>query len=354
MREIRVNSTQHSWAYEMPAAIGTAFDLAVSEAWRFMGRTAPNPAVGCVLLDAHGEVLVIAAHHRAGAAHAERLAVEQAHQMGVVERIHTAVVTLEPCNHTGRTPPCTQALLSTPVKTVWIGCADSNPHVQGGGAAFLAERGLAVHWLAQCTNAQAVVNRCRALLAPFASKVVRGRPWITVKQALDSNGSMLPPAGRTTFTSPESLRFAHALRRVTDGVITATGTARADQPDLTVRHVEDHPERRRLLVVCGQQANVPAGWLAGRERVFDVRFCPDCAALPDLLAQTEALWLLVEAGPTLLETLRRNALWDDWLTIRQDAQGQDHFSVSTRQDVTPLSLFAEWSRCTQEAACSLV
>lgn len=113
----------------MPEHVGAAFDMAVSEAWRFAGQTAPNPAVGCVLLDARGEVLVIAAHHKAGALHAERLAVEQAHALGVVERIHTAVVTLEPCNHTGRTPPCTEALLSTPVQTVWIGCADPNPHV---------------------------------------------------------------------------------------------------------------------------------------------------------------------------------------------------------------------------------
>lgn len=88
----------------MPERIGAAFHLAVAEAWSFVGRTAPNPPVGCVLLDAQGDVLVVAAHHQAGTAHAERLAVEQARALGVVERIDTAVVTLEPCNHTGRTP----------------------------------------------------------------------------------------------------------------------------------------------------------------------------------------------------------------------------------------------------------
>ena len=98
----------------MPEHVGAAFDMAVSEAWRFAGQTAPNPAVGCVLLDARGEVLVIAAHHKAGALHAERLAVSQAPALGASARIHTAVVPLDPCTRTGRPPPPTEALVSTP------------------------------------------------------------------------------------------------------------------------------------------------------------------------------------------------------------------------------------------------
>ncbi|WP_415491341.1 bifunctional diaminohydroxyphosphoribosylaminopyrimidine deaminase/5-amino-6-(5-phosphoribosylamino)uracil reductase RibD [Acetobacter sp.] len=346
-----MNNVQHSFAYDMPHGIGAAFALAVSEAWRFAGQTAPNPPVGCVLLDAQGVVLVIAAHHRAGEWHAERLAVEQARALGVVDRIHTAVVTLEPCNHTGRTPPCTEALLSTPVQTIWVGCADPNTHVQGGGGAHLQAAGRDVRWLARSANGAEALAQCRALIAPFASKVAKGRPWITVKQALDSRGSMIPPAGRTTFTTPASLRFAHALRRVTDGVITATGTVRADRPGLGVRHVEDHPARRRLLVICGQETNTPADWLDSAQQRFDVRFCPDCTDLAPLLAGTDALWLLVEAGPTLLAALRAQGLWDDWLTIRHDTDGQDHLSVMTRHDTTPLSLFAEWAHCTQEHVC---
>ncbi|WP_087651891.1 MULTISPECIES: bifunctional diaminohydroxyphosphoribosylaminopyrimidine deaminase/5-amino-6-(5-phosphoribosylamino)uracil reductase RibD [Acetobacter] len=335
----------------MPERIGAAFNLAVAEAWSFVGRTAPNPPVGCVLLDAQGDVLVVAAHHQAGTAHAERLAVEQARALGLVERIDTAVVTLEPCNHTGRTPPCTEALLSTPVKTVWIGCADPNPHVQGGGAARLEHEGITVNRLWQCMNAAATYARCRALLAPFAMRMTHGRPWVTVKQALDSKGSMVPPKGQKTFTTPASLRLAHTLRRVTDGIVTATGTVLADRPTLTVRHVEDHPERRRLLVVCGQEQHAPTEWLASVSATFDVRFCPDIAQLPDILAQSDALWVLVEAGPTLLEALKTHNLWDDWLTIRQDASGQDHLAVSTQHDVTPLSLFPEWVRCAQEQVC---
>lgn len=332
----------------LPDCVAQAFEAALAEAWRFVGQTAPNPAVGCTLLDANGVVLSVAAHHRAGQLHAERLALEQAKQTGVFERVHTAVVTLEPCNHTGRTRPCTEALLESPVKTVWIGCPDPNLHVAGGGAAALTEAGVTVSWLAASPNGAALAARCQALLAPFAMRMAQGRPWITVKQALDQHNSMVPPAGQTTFTTPESLRFAHALRRATDLVITGMGTVLADNPSFTVRHVPDHTDRRRTLVVCGQEAHVPLRWRERAHRHFDVKFCPDIQELPALLAETLALWAMVEAGPTLLAALRAQSLWDDWLTIRQDAHGADHFSISTRHATTPLALFPEWARCAEE------
>ena len=335
----------------VPEQIGQAFRTAVAEASRFIGQTAPNPAVGCVLLDAEGEVLSAAAHHKAGGLHAERLALEQAKQAGVFDRVRTAVVTLEPCNHIGRTRPCTEALLESPVKTVWIGSEDPNPTVAGGGGARLTEAGVTVHWLEESTNGAALFALCKALLAPFACKMTEGRPWITVKQAVNSAGTMVPPEGQTTFTAPESLKFAHVLRRATDGVVTGTGTVMADNPAFTVRHVPDHADRRRLLVVCGQKAHTPEDWLAERQKQFDVLFCRSCADLPALLAKTDALWVLVEAGPTLLAALKELNLWDDWLTIRQNAAGVDHYTVSTRHDVTPLALFPEWARCTQEQAC---
>ena len=335
----------------MPNCVTQAFQAAIAEAWRFVGQTAPNPAVGCTLLDEAGEVLVVAAHHRAGQLHAERLALEQAKQAGVFGRVHTAVVTLEPCNHTGRTRPCTEALLESPVKIVWIGCPDPNPNVAGGGAACLTDAGVSVRWLTQAPNGTDLAARCRALLAPFAMCMTQGRPWITVKQALDQHGSMVPPAGQTTFTTLASLHFAHALRRATDLVITGTGTVVADNPTFTVRHVEDHAERRRTLVVCGQSAHLPEHWLEQARCRFDVKVCPDVRELSAVLAETPALWAMVEAGPTLLAALREQNLWDDWLTIRQDASGTDHFSVTTRHTTTPLALFPEWAQCAEESPC---
>jgi hypothetical protein len=142
-----------------------------------------------------------------------------------------------------------------------------------------------------------------------------------------------------------------AAARATDGIVTGTGTVTADNPSFTVRHVADHADRRRVLVVCGQQANTPEAWLAARQQQFDVLFCRNCSDLPALLGKTDALWVLVEAGPTLLAALKEMNLWDDWLTIRQNAAEVDHYTVSTRHDVTPLALFPEWARCTQEQAC---
>ena len=117
--------TKERASLNTPADILPAMTLALLEAPKFEGATAPNPPVGCVLLDRDGNVLSIAAHQKAGALHAEALAIKQCDDPA---RIHTVVVTLEPCNHTGRTGPCTEAILATPARQVWIGMADPNPH----------------------------------------------------------------------------------------------------------------------------------------------------------------------------------------------------------------------------------
>ncbi|MBO6043890.1 MAG: bifunctional diaminohydroxyphosphoribosylaminopyrimidine deaminase/5-amino-6-(5-phosphoribosylamino)uracil reductase RibD [Acetobacter sp.] len=344
-------------------AIEQAFRHAVSEAYCFVGQTAPNPAVGCALLDHQGRLLVVAAHHRAGEFHAERLAVERARALGLVEKIHTVVVTLEPCNHTGRTPPCTEILLTTPVQVLWIGCRDPNPFVKGKGAARLEAAGCAVYWLEHSRNGGEVLSLCQALIAPFVWRMLHRRPWITVKQALNRRGDMRPPAGQKTFTSRESLCFAHRLRRVTDGIITATGTVCTDKPDLTVRYVSDHVARKRTLVVCGQEKNIPAEWLCIMRERFVVSLCTDYHNLPQLLSQMSTLWMLVEAGPTLLKVLHDVGLWDDWLTIshRQSEENceenksayhqPDQWYVTRQHDITPISLLPEWAQCQQEQAC---
>ena len=104
---------------DVAIAAGMKAALAAARLWE--GATAPNPPVGCALLDASGAIITTAAHHGAGQLHAEALAIKQAREAGQAERIHTVVVTLEPCNHHGRTPPCTEAILSTPAKRVVIG-----------------------------------------------------------------------------------------------------------------------------------------------------------------------------------------------------------------------------------------
>ncbi|GAB6967289.1 bifunctional diaminohydroxyphosphoribosylaminopyrimidine deaminase/5-amino-6-(5-phosphoribosylamino)uracil reductase RibD [Komagataeibacter kakiaceti JCM 25156] len=331
---------------DMPEAVRRAFYAAVDEAARHVGATAPNPPVGCALLDRDGVILAVGGHHRAGTPHAEIQAINQCRERGLLDRAHTAVVTLEPCNHTGRTGPCAQALLATPVREVWIGVRDPNPHVEGGGAGYLRQHGCAVHVL-EPTGVQAgVLAMCRSLLAPFTHFMRTGQPWITVKQALDASGSMVPPAGRTTFTSDASLDLAHRLRRATDAVITTGGTIRADSPALNVRRVPDHPGRAaRILAICTRGGEVDEAYLlAARGRGFDVRLCTDIAALPDMLGQAGVTWAMVEAGPGLLAEIRTRNLWHDWLTITAGDGGGDHLDVRVRAgDVTPLRLFPEFA-----------
>ncbi len=174
----------------LPDRVLTAMAQAVVAAEVYRGGTAPNPPVGCALLDRHGTLLVVAAHRRAGTAHAEAEAIARCRDGGMVDQIETVVVTLEPCNHWGRTPPCTEAILSTPARTVVIGASDPNRHVEGGGAERLLKAGLRMEWLRSVPGpeAEALSARCIELIAPFTKKVVTGRPWVTVKQALDASG----------------------------------------------------------------------------------------------------------------------------------------------------------------------
>ena len=335
--------TPHSGP-DMPAAIAHAFRAAVDEAARHVGATAPNPPVGCALLDAAGTILAVGGHHRAGTPHAEIQAISQCRERGLLDRAHTAVVTLEPCNHTGRTGPCSQALLATPVRDVWIGVRDPNPHVEGGGADHLRQHGRHVHVLHPTGPQAEIQSMCRSLLAPFAHFMRTGQPWITVKQALDATGSMVPPAGRTTFTSAASLDLAHRLRRATDAVITAGGTIRADRPGLNVRRVADHPNRApRVLAICTRTGEVDEAYLqAARARGFAVQVCTDINALPDMLGMAGVTWAMVEAGPRLLAEIEARGLWHDWLTITARPDATDRYSIRVRAgDATPLHLFPE-------------
>ncbi len=316
--------------------IERGFRAAIGEAVCHVGATAPNPPVGCVILDSAGAILAAAAHHRAGEPHAEALALRLCRERRLLDQAATAIVTLEPCNHTGRTPPCTEAILASPISTVWIGSADPNPRVAGGGAARLRAAGLSVHCLEPDSEAG---HDCAALIAPFARATRDGRPWITVKQALDAAGGMVPPAGARTFTGPEALLLAHRLRRACDAIITGVGTIVADNPLFTVRHVADHPHRRRILAVPDRGGGVSDAYrLDAEARGLSLRTAPDLRALIASLSQEGVLWALVEAGPRLLRAIQRDDLWDDWLTIRQDKAGHDHVEWRGKRTATPLRL----------------
>lgn len=308
----------------MTIQIDDAFRRALAAARLHEGATAPNPAVGCVLLDAEGQMLAEAGHSGAGQPHAEAAAIALARKRGLEARIHSVIVTLEPCNHTGRTGPCTGAILSTPAREVWYAMPDPNP-VASGGAAALAAAGLKVRRLAD----PALLAEAARLLAPFATRLRLGRPFVTVKQAL-RGGSMIPPPGQKTFTSPTSLHLAHSLRRRADAILTGSGTVLADRPEFTVRHLPDVPGKSRILCILDRRGRVDEAYLAeARARGFRPMLAQDLGqALADLAAQG-CNEVLVEAGPEVLASVRAAGLWDEWVCIEAAPQpgAQDTITI---------------------------
>ncbi len=328
------------------------FHALITQTADTLGATAPNPSVGCALLDRNGTVLASGTHPKVGAPHAEIMAINEAHQKGVLDQVHTALVTLEPCNHTGRTPPCSEALLNTPVKDIWIGTADPNPKASGGASRLREAPGSRnVTFLSDHAELADLAEDCTALIAPFTRRILHHRPWISVKQARDEAGSMVPPAGQKTFTSAASLTFAHRMRRATDAIITGIGTVLTDDPSFTVRHVADHTSRGpRIIVVCdrsgGPFGRMPSLWRARMaEAGFTVLVSDNLANVPALLAEHGVNWAMVEAGPTLLKAVSELNLWDDWLTIHK-TNSTDRIELTTQpgsapQGLSPLRLLRE-------------
>jgi diaminohydroxyphosphoribosylaminopyrimidine deaminase/5-amino-6-(5-phosphoribosylamino)uracil reductase len=319
---------------ELPqGVIASAFARALAAAEAFLGATAPNPPVGAAVLDETGEVLAVAAHERAGQAHAEAKALAACRAAQTIDRAHTIVVTLEPCNHTGRTPPCCDAILASRISHVWIGSRDPNRAVKGGGAERLRDAGLVVRDIAAISPD--LFRQSETLLAPFAKRARTGLPWVTVKQALDEQGSMIPPAGAKTFTSPASLLLAHQLRKRADAIITGSGTVLADAPHFTVRHVPDHAGKRRLLIVLDRRRRAGRDWIAASEsRGFDVAIADSFEEALALAARRGALEVLVEAGPSLTQHVLGSDKWDEIYTIHKNGNGpgEDRVDVRLRQE----------------------
>lgn len=315
-------------------AVLAAFRRAIALARRHEGATSPNPPVGCMLLDADGRVIATGSHHRAGAPHAEALALSVARDAGRLGRLHTLVVTLEPCNHHGRTPPCVEAILAAPAREIWIACRDPNPGVVGGGAERLLAEGRTVRFLAALDHpsAPAVLADAERLLAPFAKRSLTGRPFVTLKQALSLTGGMVPPPGQKTFTSAASLRLAHQLRRRADAILTGSGTILADRPLLTVRYVPDHRGKQRLLIILDRRRRVPGSYLDQARRCgFAVHVLDDFDDALNLVGSAGGMEVLVEAGPGLTASVLERELWDEHVLFEQASEPGLEDRVTVRQ-----------------------
>jgi diaminohydroxyphosphoribosylaminopyrimidine deaminase/5-amino-6-(5-phosphoribosylamino)uracil reductase len=318
---------------------------ALDEAERGRGRTHPNPIVGAVVVKG-GKLVSAGFHAQAGGPHAEAVALEAAGRRAEGSDLY---VTLEPCSHHGRTPPCTDAIRAAGIRRVFVGSRDPNPHVSGRGAARLRRAGLEV-------TLGVLGAACDAANEAWFKYILRGRPWVVLKAAVTLDGQLATAAGDSRWvTSERSRQVVHRLRDELDAVLVGVGTACADDPRLTarldpargdgqpgagqvrpardpVRVVVDsqarlHPDARMLtqrslsptLVACTDWAprrRVHALERAGARIVRCRAGAEGRVELDHLLEQLAARGLtsvLVEGGAVLHGSFLREQRWDELL-----------------------------------------
>ena len=326
---------------------------AIRLAERGINSTHPNPRVGCVLVR-DGAVIGEGWHERAGGAHAELLALRNA---GGAARGATAYVSLEPCSHYGRTPPCVDALIAAGVRRVIAAMTDPNPLVSGKGMEILAAVGIE-------TAVGLLEAESKALNPGFCKRMATGLPWVTSKLAMSLDGRTAMASGESRWiTGPEARHDVHRLRARSSAILTGIGTVLSDDPFLTARYSSPHPkplpkgegdqtdnhassdvipmERQPARVVVDSRFRLPptAKLIAqpGRTLVLgleseakeaeklrdagaeihllttglDERV--DLNAAMELLGQLEFNEVIVEAGATLNGELLRDGLVDEWV-----------------------------------------
>lgn len=258
---------------------------ALGLARRGLGRVWPNPAVGCVLVNGT-EVVGRGCTADGGRPHAEVVALGEA---GARARGATAYVTLEPCAHTGRTPPCVAALVAAGVARVVVATEDPDPRVNGAGIAALRAAGVAVD--VGCLATEAV-----ALNRGFLMRVTAGRPMVTLKMAASLDGRIATGTGESRWiTGPRARAEVHLMRARSDAVLVGAGTVRSDDPKLNVRDVRiegAHPVR---VVVSGALSLPRDGYLAQSAREIPLWLCHD----EDAEAGRRKAW--TEIGAELIE-----------------------------------------------------
>ena len=317
--------------------------LALKCAAQGMYTTAPNPRVGCVIVR---DGLILGAGHTqpAGQAHAEIQALRDAAALGHDVRGATAYVTLEPCNHHGRTPPCSDALVAAGLGRVVAAMTDPNPLVAGQGLAKLEAAGIAV-------TSGVLAGEAYEMNIGFFSRMQRGRPWVRMKAAASLDGMTALHNGNSQWITGEQARAdGHAWRARACAILTGIGTVKADDPQLNVRAVDTPRQPRRVIVdsklEIGLDARVLQGgasWIVAamsnpekeaalRAAGHDVILLPNAAGKVDLAALMQELGrreineLHVEAGSKLNGSLLREGCVDELLVylapcLIGDAQG---------------------------------
>ncbi len=328
---------QHLFGNDSSGMDGCFMSAALSQAQRLENRTWPNPPVGAVVVK-DGVIVGRGCHLGPGQLHAEPVALAQA---GEKARGGTLYVTLEPCNHTGRTPPCTKAVLESGVARVVIGIRDPNPTIKGGGARILREHGLDV-------EIGVLPESCLELIWPFVATDNFARVYVELKTATSLDGRFAPgPQLRTAekpfyLTGEAALCDVHRRRRRVDLVLVGRKTVAADRPRLDGRLAcedSDVPQadplpgyvdtklswqggfnRDKYIVFAGESARDSSTRLAIEKDGGEILFCReqnqwiDPKSLLDVAASHDLLTMMVEGGPTLAGSLLGAGLVDRWIS----------------------------------------
>lgn len=300
--------------------------MALSFARRGTGTTSPNPMVGCVITDRAGCVLSYGWHERAGGPHAEAAALSR---LPEDIRDFTAYVTLEPCSHTGRTPPCAEALINRGASRVVAAAVDPDPRVSGRGLARLRDAGIEV-------VSGVLEDECQWLNRGFIKRVTTGRPWVTMKCAVSADGAMALPNGVSKWITGEDARArGHMLRAENDVVLVGAGTVAADSPSLTVRDCDGRDPMRAVIdprgIVPSEAAILSDGTcivFAADERSISHIEPPNASVSIVFLrgmTKTECIYeildhlgsigvcrLLVEGGPSVASSFAKAGAIDEW------------------------------------------
>ncbi|MCX7981628.1 MAG: bifunctional diaminohydroxyphosphoribosylaminopyrimidine deaminase/5-amino-6-(5-phosphoribosylamino)uracil reductase RibD [Syntrophales bacterium] len=306
---------------------------ALKLARRGAGRVSPNPMVGCVIVK-EGRIIGEGWHACCGEAHAEINALSNAKES---VRDATFYITLEPCTHFGRTPPCVERLIAERPSRVVIGVEDPNPIVKGQGIAKLKENGIEV-------TVGVLAEDCRELNAPFFKFMTERIPFVTVKYAQSLDGKIATPTGHSRWiSSPAALKFAHTLRKEHDAILVGKGTVLQDDPELSTRLVKGKnpcrivldahltlPFSRRLFATaCEIPTLVATSHNAPSERkeklkalgleILEVREVQpgylDLKDLLTLLGQRHMSSLLVEGGEEVITSFLKGDLVDRLVII---------------------------------------
>ena len=265
----------------------------------------PNPRVGCLLLTKDGLVAGGGVHRGAGHHHAEVEALKDAVRNGRSVAGGTAIVTLEPCAHTGRTGPCTQALIDAGIDRVAFAISDPSPQ-GGGGAEALREAGIEV-------AADIDPKAGRELNRAWFHSITSGRPYVTLKTATTLDGRIAAADGTSQWiTSPEARAHAHEIRANVDAILVGTGTALADDPALTARLQDGRlAEHQPLRVVMGLRELPAEARLRGEGGELVIVRSRDPGEVLEVLAQREVRHVLIEGGASVATAFVRAGLVDE-------------------------------------------